>query len=200
MRGLLWLGLLAFLSACGAQSDADDNEESGTGGATGHGGTGGVTGIPMCVPGQQIACACVDGQSGAQVCTADGRYDDCSCGSIEDPLTTLRAQMVGSWSGERTTQWDGTFAVDVEFRADGTFAAHCGGDCSAFYWGGDGDAPGNRYSLNSANGDPTGFGELSYEGLRGDLQYVRLSADQSMLNFEHWRQQYGPVTFALTRN
>lgn len=32
-----------------------------------------------CVPGASIACACVDGRLGAQVCAADGTFDACVC-------------------------------------------------------------------------------------------------------------------------
>ncbi len=35
--------------------------------------------MPECTPGQQIACACFDGATGAQRCGADGTFAACSC-------------------------------------------------------------------------------------------------------------------------
>lgn len=37
-----------------------------------------------CVAGQSIACACTDGRSGVQVCSADGSYGACTCSSSPD--------------------------------------------------------------------------------------------------------------------
>ncbi|MFA6099412.1 MAG: hypothetical protein WC750_00860 [Patescibacteria group bacterium] len=52
----------------------------GTGGSAGAAGTGGAP--PLCVPGQQIACACGGGINGTQVCVADGMsYGTCVCGT-----------------------------------------------------------------------------------------------------------------------
>jgi hypothetical protein len=61
-----------------SSSQSSSSSSSGQGG-TGSGGQGGAsTGAdgsgsgPLCVPGQQIACACPDGAKGAQACLPDG--------------------------------------------------------------------------------------------------------------------------------
>lgn len=42
-----------------------------------------------CVPGQQIACACLDGQQGVQACDKDGsRYLPCTCAAPAAAVTT----------------------------------------------------------------------------------------------------------------
>ena len=48
----------------------------GTGGS-GTGGSGGS--VSGCIPGQQVACGCLGGDQGFQVCNANGTYDACQC-------------------------------------------------------------------------------------------------------------------------
>ena len=89
---------VAFLDGCGqatsplgAVADAGTNGDSvATGGSPGgvSGGSGGTGGQlaaptsatpPLCVPGASVACACVTGQQGAQVCTSAGVFGACVC-------------------------------------------------------------------------------------------------------------------------
>jgi hypothetical protein len=78
-KGLLAVGLvLAGVPACAAGGEAlPGSEGAGVGGGGGGGG-----GPGACVPGAQVACACPDGESGAQVCLEDGTgYGVCGpCG------------------------------------------------------------------------------------------------------------------------
>lgn len=46
-------------------------------------------GPPVCVPGAQVACACVGGAMGAQVCAADGRaLGPCTCPTVDASAST----------------------------------------------------------------------------------------------------------------
>lgn len=79
-KGLLAAGLaLAAVPACAAGGDAIPE---GDGASVGSGGSGGGAGA--CVPGAQVACACADGESGAQVCLDDGSgFGTCGpCGQV----------------------------------------------------------------------------------------------------------------------
>jgi len=62
--------LVAFLGGCGGGSQA----------ASPPGAPADASAAPAtCVPGASIACACVTGQQGAQVCTAAGTFAGCVC-------------------------------------------------------------------------------------------------------------------------
>ena len=56
---------LYFASGCGGRSIPGEVEEEPP--------------LPRCVEGHQIACACADGSTGAQVCNLRGRYGSCEC-------------------------------------------------------------------------------------------------------------------------
>lgn len=43
--------------------------------------------VPACVPGQALACSCIDGRPGGQSCLADGTYAPCVC-VARDPTPT----------------------------------------------------------------------------------------------------------------
>lgn len=58
------VGLGALFSSCGGRTSTTDP---------------GLEPVPRCVPGQQLACACFDGATGAQRCRSDGSFDSCSC-------------------------------------------------------------------------------------------------------------------------
>lgn len=50
-------------------------------------------GVSTCIPGQSAACACADGQTGAQVCQDDGTYGICECtGGLADASVPDAAQ------------------------------------------------------------------------------------------------------------
>ena len=68
---------LPFTLGCAAGQGVETT--SGAGGAGGEG-QGGAAGL--CIPGQQVACACVGGTSGVQACNAaGGGFEACDCGS-----------------------------------------------------------------------------------------------------------------------
>ena len=93
--------LVASLGGCGGGSSATGSPDAsavtggivssaGTGGGPGGvGGGGGGTGgqparatnatPPLCIPGANVACACVTGQTGAQTCTSAGTFAACVC-------------------------------------------------------------------------------------------------------------------------
>jgi hypothetical protein len=55
--------------------------------------------VPSCVPGQQIACGCPNGLTGAQICAEDGTFAACSCtGAVSNPVGT-RQGMDGTSNG-----------------------------------------------------------------------------------------------------
>ncbi|UQA58296.1 hypothetical protein [Polyangium aurulentum] len=73
-------GLFGALVLAVACSSPDPGNPSGsTSSSSGAGGSGGST-PPLCVPGQQVACACPGGAMGAQACNAEGNgYEPCQC-------------------------------------------------------------------------------------------------------------------------
>jgi hypothetical protein len=90
MRKLAPVFLVLAVATCKADGDESDDTgtetgESGDGSGDGDGGTGGDGGDGggeggACVPGQSIACACPNGDTGAQVCNEDGAsYGPCIC-------------------------------------------------------------------------------------------------------------------------
>ncbi|MBK6519898.1 MAG: hypothetical protein IPM79_34085 [Polyangiaceae bacterium] len=76
LRSFAYLASAAFLAACAAGGEPND----GGSGSVGGGGEGGETG-QLCVPGQQISCACPGGADGIQSCNGRGDgYGACNCG------------------------------------------------------------------------------------------------------------------------
>jgi hypothetical protein len=58
--------------------------------------------VPSCVPGQQIACGCPNGLTGAQICADDGTFAPCSCsGALSSPGGT-RPGLDGTGNGGST--------------------------------------------------------------------------------------------------
>ncbi|HEY0468962.1 MAG TPA: hypothetical protein VGC79_32440, partial [Polyangiaceae bacterium] len=157
--------------------------------------------------GQSIACACVNGLSGAQLCGDDGRYQPCMC--VQGMLASFRTNMVGHWVGSRTSPWEQEpVSVTLDFKADGTWAGSCvGEDCSIFYYGSSVETSENRYYLSSVNDDQIAFGRLALtwgpgDSTEGDLRRIRFESDQTELLFEFWATwggDYGPVSFTLHR-
>jgi hypothetical protein len=84
---LLPLFVVLALGVCKADSDESsgtgtdaDGEDAGDDGDGGDDGGGGGGGGGACVPGQSIACACPNGDTGAQICNDDGAsYGPCVC-------------------------------------------------------------------------------------------------------------------------
>jgi len=93
----------------------------------------------------------------------------------------------------------------MAFFASGQYAAHSPGDqCIVFYYGTNADSSEKRYLLNDILASGEGSGELEiYFGPgstnRGTLRHVVLSDDENQLNFECWKEQYGPLVFTLKR-
>ena len=74
--------LVAFLGGCGGGGQA----------ASPPGASADASAAPAtCVPGASIACACVTGQQGAQVCTAAGTFQACVC-SAPDSGSAIASQ------------------------------------------------------------------------------------------------------------
>lgn len=121
-----WLGLVA----CG-RSVADP----GTGGAhsttsTTSSPSSSSSGVPGCVPGQQIACACLGGSTGVQVCNAEGTaYGPCDCGTGGMPPTPCTPSTTAPcYEGPAGTQGVGTCKGGTKVcSADGSGYGPCSG-------------------------------------------------------------------------
>lgn len=96
MRKLVPLLVVLAVGACKADGDEStgtgtDSGETGDGSDDGGSGDGGDDGGEdggeggACVPGQSIACACPNGDTGAQICNEDGAsYGPCECTGGDD--------------------------------------------------------------------------------------------------------------------
>ena len=181
---------------------------AGSGGAKGFGGTGG-TQPPLCVPGSSQPCACTDGSKGAQVCLANGTFDNCVC---TNDFERIRKGMTGTWDGVHSDPWVPSFKVTIVFGADGVYKGHCAqGTCPAtvFSYGVDDDLPAKTYQLQSLNGDGSGSGiiQIAFDSTgsnvnTGELDEVVLSQDGSRLTFVFWPSwlgTIGPIKFDLAR-
>src|SRR5262249_55840071 len=157
------------------------------------GGFGG--GIPTCVPGMSIGCACTNGRMGAQICGPDGRYGQCVC--TDDRLISLQKGMIGTWTGDVTTPWQPPYTVTVTFRADGTYSARClmgAPGCVAFYYGTDNDHPAKRYQVDAilTQGEGAGSIDIVFDGgtvNRGELTRIRLGANMDTLDFAFYHDR-----------
>ncbi len=154
------------------------------------------------------ACTCPDGASGMQWCRSDSTFGACVCGGGEEErLGRIRAGMIGLWQGTRTTIWDGTLPVLLQFNLDETYGSQCMGTCSTFYWGIDGPAvPARRYYIFDVTADGTGRGDLDIlfsgndTGQRYAMERIWLSEDEEQLRFEFRRpDNNNPVFFELQR-
>ncbi|MGA9654615.1 MAG: hypothetical protein WBV96_11955, partial [Polyangia bacterium] len=90
-RSFAACGLVSVVVAGGCTFDSsqlralgpDGGLGGGTAGAGGHGGTGSQTATATstapatCVPGASVACACFNGEQGAQTCTSAGTFAPC---------------------------------------------------------------------------------------------------------------------------
>lgn len=55
--------------------------------------------VPVCTPGQSIACACDDGAEGGQTCNTDGEFDACVCEASRPVFTSGRNLCLGYAAG-----------------------------------------------------------------------------------------------------
>jgi hypothetical protein len=170
----------------------------------GAGGTPDGPGVPSCVPGTSVVCACANGRSGAQVCNAGGAFDPCQC-TESASLQVYKRAIVGKWAGLVETPWRAPYKVTMTFTADGHYAAHClEPDCVALYYGADDDTPEKVYELQDVRADGAAHGEIAIwfmpgDTNRGELRSLRLAEEAMLVSFEVWKQDYGPVTFTLRR-
>src|SRR6188768_1920507 len=76
---------------------------------------GGNSSEHRCVPGTSIACACVEGSLGAQVCAADGTFDTCMCEqSGPGAGSGNTAGGAGALGGGRSTEQAGVAGAEAE--------------------------------------------------------------------------------------
>lgn len=130
LRGLL-SGALLF--GCG--DDGGATAGAGTGGTTGSGTapddattgstTGATTSGPSCVPGASSACACTNGDPGAQVCEPDGKsYGECTCEGggtdSESDSNTGPTTGPGTTTGVSATTGDSATIEDSATTGSGT--------------------------------------------------------------------------------
>jgi hypothetical protein len=173
----------------------------------GVGGFGGSS--PRCIPGQSIGCICATGQSGSQVCLADGTYGPCFCSDAgtweQQQLERLRRGIVGTWVGRQTNPWDSGCPTTITFEASGHYSAHSPGDsCIVFYYGSNADTPEKTYLLDNVLPTVEGEGEIVFwfaggSTNRGEIRHLTLSDDEDDLRFEAWKTGYGPLVFSLKR-
>ena len=177
--------------------------------SAGAGGDSGPT-PAACVRGRSIGCACSNGQSGAQVCLADGTYGQCVCSGDsptwdQQQLARLNNGVVGSWTGMQTNPWGSGCSTTITFEADGHYSAHSPGEkCIAFYYGSNDDSSEKTYLLNDVLPTAEGQGEIVFwfgpdDTNPGQIRHMYLSPDESELEFEVWKGDYGPLVFTLKR-
>jgi hypothetical protein len=125
-----------------------------------------------------------------------------------------RASMVGAWHGVVATPWLPPYDVDIAFRADGSYSAHCSGVaddcCVAFYYGTNADSDIKRYRIEDATLSGNVVGEIDiafgYDGnfglpaWQGMLSHVELDGSGNALRFEFRTSSgYGPLRYDLRR-
>ncbi|MDI1428243.1 DUF2330 domain-containing protein [Polyangium sorediatum] len=83
MGGLGGMGGMGGLGGMGSSSGGTGGMPSGNGGSGGMGGSGANPGV--CIPGEQVECACPGGSPGAQACNQNGTgYEACQCSALEE--------------------------------------------------------------------------------------------------------------------
>ncbi|MCU1276985.1 MAG: hypothetical protein JWM53_531 [bacterium] len=154
-----------------------------------------------------------DGSSGGG---GDGGSSDGStlaCGRTatnpnpSEPFASAQWAIVGTWVGTATLPpgWVGqsTYAVEISFRADGTYTARTidGSGETPFYY--DRNPEQDRYELVDlhANGDVSGNIYLEWLTSSDDLRAIRFDATQTHLHFEFYHfNTYGPIVYELDCN
>ncbi|MDC0739961.1 DUF2330 domain-containing protein [Polyangium mundeleinium] len=83
MGGMGGIGGMGGMGGMGSSSGGTGGMPSGNGGSGGMGGSGANPGV--CIPGEQVECACPGGSPGAQACNQDGTgYEACQCIAPEE--------------------------------------------------------------------------------------------------------------------
>jgi hypothetical protein len=88
-----------------------------------------------CTEGESAACACTNGDEGAQVCLPDGTFGECTCGGDATGASTGASGSThsGSWDQFTITRQSGTYYLGAfEVDASGDFGA--GPDQSPVAW------------------------------------------------------------------
>jgi hypothetical protein len=199
------VAFVLLLLACGRSAIFEPYPVGGgQGGAGGAGGAGGVTGGGS---GGGFAGGFAGGVNTGGG-SAGGIDVSAPCPEQMQTLTTLRSQMVGSWSGTAEAPWEpSAYPVTFELRADGGYAARSlTPNQVALYYGVDGDGNGRLYEVTDirANGDGLGniwvsFGSFANEG---ELSRVRVCQSGRRLDFwfyRTWGGRYGPIQYRLGR-
>jgi hypothetical protein len=129
--GSRWLSLLVFVLpalGCGGGVPIDESSPEDP--------------EPGCIPGQQIACACLGGSQGVQVCLPDKTFGPCDC--YDDPGGSGGSSGGSSSSGAGGTGPVGPEPTDVAVQASHVIADPVRG---VFYATVGGDAPDHANSL-----------------------------------------------------
>jgi hypothetical protein len=79
------VGLAALVASCGGRSSTDGFRDE-----------------PQCIAGQQVACACFDGTTGAQRCDENGRFGVCRCEGGDGSGASGATAGGGSGGGDAT--------------------------------------------------------------------------------------------------
>ena len=58
-----------------------------------------------CIPGASVACTCPDGTMGAQVCTAEGTFNPCSCSPGADAGAVDKRGATAASLGRTPVAW-----------------------------------------------------------------------------------------------
>lgn len=123
-------------------------------------------------------------------------------------LEWYRQGIVGTWSGVVTNPWTPAYEVQIEFKADGTYAAYSTAQTPVFYYGKDGESADRKYDLDDVKASRKATGFLVVEFAPGNTQHgtldqVWLSTDQNTLTFDFWATwgdgRYGPISYKLSR-
>jgi hypothetical protein len=120
----------------------------------------------------------------------------------------LEEMLVGSWVGTNTNPWVDTYAIEIEFGADGIYSSRTDAENWALYFGPDDDTPLKTYAVKAVGPEAVGSGEIAFVWLDNVGSVVRMGAMTSIdfanadrVAIEIWdRGEYGPVVLDLIRS
>lgn len=131
------------------------------------------------------------------------------------PFTTLdeiRAAMVGKWVGNADSPWQGAINVEFTFNELGRYTSRALSMehkyhtyTPALYRGTDSDSEFKIFKIDdiSYSGNVTGRLQIYFadSGTTNvdNIKFLKFSKDQSVMTFELWRGNYGPIKYNLTR-
>jgi hypothetical protein len=129
-------------------------------------------------------------------------------------LNAYRKSITGKWIGHVTTPWTGPYNVQIEFFDNERFSAYTlsaykfpyGDEIvnPPFNHGTEGYSDSNRIYIYDIYTDGKALASISlYVNpstiIRGSLNYISFVSDLNNLTFEFWQDEYGPLTYYLTR-